>query len=208
MACGPHGHKALKSSLCGHSLYLLKKSLLIWARSLEEATPVAAGPRAAARGSDRSGTAPRSLSSPFPGLLEAPVFDVSARNLRALTPQVRSLDQRHRLFCLLEAQNLGVPPGSTESESEFQQDPQVIVTYTDAALEHSCEGGKTHQGVCLARTPDPGSWGFCHMTRATEGTSRACSECQCSQGSQTGWCLELLHLPSMVMGQEPGRSGR
>lgn len=53
--------------------------------------------------------------------------------------------------------------------------------YMNAALEHSHAGVKTHPRVCLARTPDPGSWGFCHMTQATKETGRACSECQHSQ---------------------------
>lgn len=83
-----------------------------------------------------------------------------------------------------------------------------MVMYMNAALEHSHAGVKTHPRVCLARTPDPGSWGFCHMTQATKETGRACSECQHSRGSRAGRCPERLHLPSAVMGQEPGRTGR
>lgn len=95
------GHEVTRSSLCRHSLYLLKNPPLIRVRSLEEETQVAAGLRAAVCGFDHPETEPGTCSSPLHprGISRVLFLYCPAKNIRSLTLEVLSLDQQHP-FCL------------------------------------------------------------------------------------------------------------
>lgn len=125
----PRGRKAFKSSLCGHSLYFLKKLPLTQAQSLEEETRTVTRLRTRCNACAVIG----GLVTPMQAEPTAPPVSVPWVSWSScfFASQLTALEHRHP-GCglstaassalpgnLLEKQNLGLHPRSTETKSEF-----------------------------------------------------------------------------------------